>query len=75
MDTGNIIGFFKKFSFFRLIWTGFILRIFAWIADGVFDLGIQGIPNFNYYIFAIALGYTLLWMFNKSYISYKEEDI
>ena len=75
MDTGNIIGFFKKFSFFRLFWTGIILRIFTSIADAVFNLGIQDIPNFNYYIFAIALGYTLLWMFNKSYIEEDEEDI
>ena len=75
MDTGNIIGFFKKFSFFRLVWTGIVLRIFVSIADAVFDLGIENIPNFNYYIFAIALGYTLLWMFNKSYIEEDEEDI
>ena len=74
MDTGNIIGFFKKFSFFRLVWTGIILRIFVSIADAVFDLGIEGIPNFNYYIFAIALGYTLLWMFNKSYIEEDEDE-
>ena len=75
MDTGNIIGFFKKFSFFRLVWTGIVLRIFVSIADAVFDLGIESIPNFNYYIFAIALGYTLLWLFNKSYIEEDEEDI
>ena len=75
MDTGNIIGFFKKFSFFRLVWTGIVLRIFVSIADAVFDLGIESIPNLNYYIFAIALGYTLLWMFNKSYIEEDEEDI
>ena len=74
MDTGNIIWFFKKFSFFRLVWTGIVLRIFVSIADAVFDLGIESIPNFNYYIFAIALGYTLLWMFNKSYIE-EDEDI
>ncbi len=74
MDTGSVIGFFKKFSFFRLVWTGIILRIFVSIADAVFDLGIQEITNFNYYIFAIALGYTILWMFNKSYIE-EDEDI
>ena len=51
MDTGNIIGFFKKFSFFRLVWTGIVLRIFVSIAYAVFDLGIESIPNFNYYIF------------------------
>ena len=60
MDTGNIIGFFKKFSFFRLVWTGIILRIFVSIVDAVFDLGIESIPNFNYYIFAIALGLSLI---------------
>ena len=74
MDTGIIIGFFKKFSFFRLVWTGIILRIFVWIADAIFDLGIQGIPNFNYYIFDIALGYTILWMFYISSIA-EDEDI
>ena len=71
MDCGNIIGFFKKFDIWRLIWSGILLRVFTAIIDGIFNLGIQDIPSFNYYIFALALTYTIVWMFNKSY---EEED-
>jgi hypothetical protein len=70
MDSGNSISIFKKFSIWRLIWSGIWLRVFAAIIDGIFSLGIREIPNFNYYIFALALTYTIIWMFNKSY---KEE--
>tara|TARA_B100001996_G_scaffold339018_1_gene291785 strand:- start:141 stop:356 length:216 start_codon:yes stop_codon:yes gene_type:complete len=67
MDTGNIIVFLKKFSFGRLIGSGIVLRVLIAIVDGIFDLEINEIPNFNFYIFWIALAYTILWMFNKSY--------
>ena len=67
MDSGNLIGFFKKFSIWRLIWSGIWLRVFAAILDVIFNLGIREIPSFNYYIFALALTYTIVWMFNKSY--------
>ena len=67
MDSGGIISFFKKFDIWRLIWSGILLRVFAAIIDGIFSLGIREIPNFNYYIFALALTYTIVWMFNKSY--------
>ena len=67
MDTGNIIAFLKKFSFGRLIGSGIILRVLIAIVDGIFDLEINELPNFNLYIFGIALAYTILWMFNKSY--------
>jgi len=67
MDSGNSISIFKKFSIWRLIWSGIWLRVFAAIIDGIFSLGIREIPNFNYYIFALALTYTIIWMFNKSY--------
>ena len=68
MDSGNIISLFKRFDIWRLIWSGILLRIFTAIVDGIFSLGIREIPNYNYYIFALALAYTLLWMFNKSYV-------
>jgi len=71
MDSGGIISFFKKFDIWRLIWSGILLRVFAAIIDGIFNLGIREIPAFNYYIFALALTYTIVWMFNKSY---EEED-
>ena len=67
MDTGNIIAFLKKFSFGRLIGFGIVLRGLIAIVDGIFDLEINELPNFNLYIFGIALAYTILWMFNKSY--------
>jgi hypothetical protein len=73
MDSGNIISLFKRFDIWRLIWSGILLRIFTAIVDGIFSLGIREIPNYNYYIFALALAYTLLWMFNKSYIEEDEE--
>ena len=68
MDSGTIISVFKWFSIWRLIWSGIFLRIFTAIVDAVFSLGIGEIPNYNYYIFALALAYTFLWMFNKSYV-------
>lgn len=71
MDTGNIIAFLKKFSFARLIGSGIVLRVLIAIVDGIFNLEINDLPNFNFYIFGIALAYTILWMFNKSY---SEED-
>ena len=71
MDSGGIISFFKKFDIWRLIWSGILLRVFAAIIDGIFNLGIREIPAFNYYIFALALTYTIVWMFNESY---QEED-
>jgi hypothetical protein len=71
MDTGNIIAFLKKFSFVRLIGSGIVLRVLIAIVDGIFNLEINDLPNFNFYIFGIALAYTILWMFNKSY---SEED-
>ena len=67
MDSGGIISFFKKFDIWRLIWSGILLRVFAAIIDGIFNLGIREIPSFNYYIFALALTYTIVWMFNESY--------
>ena len=67
MDTGNIIAFLKKFSFVRLIGSGIVLRVLIAIVDGIFNLEINDLPNFNFYIFGIALAYTTLWMFNKSY--------
>lgn len=67
MDSGNTIAFLKKFSFGRLIGSGIILRILIAIVDGIFNLEINELPNFNFYIFGIALAYTILWMFNKSY--------
>ena len=71
MDSGGIISFFKKFDIWRLIWSGILLRVFAAIIDGIFNLGIREIPSFNHYIFALALTYTIVWMFNESY---EEED-
>ncbi|GEM_PF-587234 len=68
MDSGNIISVFKRFSIWRLIWSGIFLRIFTAIVDAIFNLGIGDIPNYNYYIFGLALAYALLWMFNKSYV-------
>ena len=67
MDTGNIIAFLKKFSFGRLIGSGIVLRVLIAIVDGIFNLEINELPNFNFFIFGIALAYTILWMFNKSY--------
>jgi|TARA_Y100000992_G_scaffold207955_1_gene142501 hypothetical protein len=72
MDTGNIIAFLKKFSFVRLIGTGIVLRVLIGIVDGIFNLEINELPNFNLYIFALALAYTTLWMFNKSYTEEEE---
>ena len=72
MDTGNIILFLKKFSFVRLVGTGIVLRVFIAIIDGIFELQINEVENFNFYIFGLALAYTILWMFNKSYS--EEED-
>ena len=72
MDTGNIIAFLKKFSFVRLIGSGIVLRVLIAIVDGIFNLEVNELPNFNFYIFGIALAYTILWMFNKSYS--EEED-
>ena len=71
MDTGNLIAFLKKFSFGRLVFSGILLRISAALIDGIFGLEINETPNFNIYIFVIALIYTIFWMFNKSY---SEED-
>ena len=71
MDTGNIISFLKKFSFGRLIGSGILLRVVIAIVDGIFGLEINELTNFNFYIFGLALAYTVLWMFNKSY---SEED-
>ena len=71
MDTGNLIAFLKKFSFGRLIACGITLRVVIAIIDGVFGLEINETPNFNIFIFVIALAYTIFWMFNKSY---SEED-
>jgi len=68
MDSGNIISIFKRFDIWRLIWSGILLRIFTAIIDAIFSLGISDIPNYNYYIFALALIYTIIWMFNKTYI-------
>ena len=51
MDTGNIIAFLKKFSFVRLIGTGIVLRVLIGIVDGIFNLEINELPNFNLYIF------------------------
>ena len=67
MDTGKIIAFLKKFSFGSLIGSGIVLRVLIAIVDGIFSLEINELPNFNFYIFGIALAYTILWMFNKSY--------
>ena len=72
MDTGKIIAFLKKFSFVRLIGTGIVLRVLVGIVDGIFSLEINELPNFNLYIFALALTYTILWMFNKSYVEEEE---
>ena len=72
MDTGNIIAFLKKFSFGRLIGSGIVLRVVIAIVDGIFNLEINELPNFNLYIFALALAYTTLWMFNKSYTDEEE---
>ena len=72
MDTGNIILFLKKFSFVRLVGTGIVLRVFIAIIDGIFGLQINEVENFNFYIFGLALAYTILWMFNKSYSEEEE---
>ena len=72
MDTGNIILFLKKFSFVRLVGTGIVLRVFIEIIDGIFGLQINEVENFNFYIFGLALVYTILWMFNKSYSEEEE---
>ena len=68
MDTGNIISFLKKFSFGRLIGSGIVLRVLIAIVDGIFGLEIKEPPKFNNIILGHALAYTILWMFNKSYI-------
>ena len=68
MDTGNIISFLKKFSFSRLIGSGILLKVVIAIVDGIFALEINELPNFNVFIFGLAMAYTILWMFNKSYI-------
>ena len=68
MDTGHIISFLKKFRFGRLIGSGILLRVVIAIVDGIFALEINELPNFNFYIFCLAMAYTILWMFNKSYI-------
>ena len=47
MDSGNLIGFLKKFSFGRLIGCGIVLRIAVALVDGVFGLEINEIENFN----------------------------
>ena len=67
MDTGSLIAFLKKFSFGRLIGSGIVLRVLIAIVDGIFGLDINELPNFNLYVFGLALAYTILWMFNKSY--------
>tara|TARA_B100000989_G_scaffold297170_1_gene282170 strand:- start:2865 stop:3134 length:270 start_codon:yes stop_codon:yes gene_type:complete len=72
MDTGNIILFLKKFSFIRLVGTGIVLRVFIGIIDGIFGLQINEVESFNFYIFGLALAYTILWMFNKSYSEEEE---
>ena len=72
MDTGNIILFLKEFSFVRLVGTGIVLRVFIAIIDGIFGLQINEVENFNFYIFGLALVYTILWMFNKSYSEEEE---
>ena len=56
----------------RLIGTGIVLRVLVGIVDGIFNLEINELPNFNLYIFALALAYTILWMFNKSYTEEEE---
>ena len=68
MDTSNFISLLKKFSFGRLIGSGIFLKVIIAIVDGFFGLEINELPNFNFYIFGLALAYTILWMFNKSYI-------
>ena len=50
MDTGNIIAFLKKFSFGRLIGSGIVLRVLIAIVDGIFNLEVNELPNFNFYI-------------------------
>ena len=67
MDTGNFISLLKRFSFSRLIFSGIFLRVVIAIVDGIFGLEINELPNFSFYIFFLALAYTVLWMFNKSY--------
>ena len=53
MDTGNIIAFLKKFSFVRLIGSGIVLRVLIAIVDGIFNLEVNELPNFNFYIFSV----------------------
>ena len=65
MDTGNIISFLKKFSFGRLIGSGILLKVVIAIVDGIFALEINELPNFNFFIFGLAMAYTILWMFNN----------
>ena len=67
METGKFISLLKKFSFGRLIGSGIFLRVVIAIVDGIFGLEINELPNFNFYIFFLAVAYTVLWMFNKSY--------
>ena len=70
MDSGNIIGFFKKFDIWRLIWSGILLRVFAAIIDGIFNLGIREIPAFNYYIFALDLEFLIYKSFFRQLVFY-----
>ena len=65
MDTGNIIAFLKKFSFGRLIGSGIVLRVLIAIVDGIFSLEINELPNFNLYIFGIALAYTICLLYTS----------
>ena len=61
-------SFLKKVSFGRLIGSGILLKVVIAIVDGIFALEINELPNFNFFIFGLAMAYTILWMFNKSYI-------
>jgi len=45
MDSGNIISVFKRFSIWRLIWSGIFLRIFTVIVDAIFNLGIDNLTS------------------------------
>ena len=68
MDTGNIISFLKKFSFSRLIGSGIVLRVLIAIVDGIFELEINELPNFNFFIFGLALAYTILWTVSYTHL-------
>jgi hypothetical protein len=56
MDTGNIIAFLKKFSFGRLIGSGIVLRVLIAIVDGIFELEINELPNFNFFYIRTCFG-------------------